>query len=201
MLKGLLIKEWFQIRHSLKRFLGIIVILGIIFGSSGDSISLLWIIEFLCFSSIITTLNLDERTKWDSYERVLAMSIEKKVVSKYIFMILCNLFGTLLGCTISIIISPEECILILGSAFFINILLMVIGIVMLPLLYKFGTERMRVINIAIVLILFYGISIVTEQLAGSNLFNIILVGFPVIGVIAIFISIKISKKIYQYKQL
>ena len=72
---------------------------------------------------------------------------------------------------------------------------------MLPLLYKFGTERMRVINIAIVLILFYGISIVTEQLAGSNLFNIILVGFPVIGVIAIFISIKISKKIYQYKQL
>lgn len=200
-MRGLLIKEWFQIRHSLKRFFGIIVILGLIFGSSGDSISLLWIIEFLCFSSIITTFNLDERTKWDSYERVLAISVEKKVASKYIFMILCNLSGALLGGTMSMIISPGDCMLIVGSAFFINVLLIIIGIVMLPLLYKFGTEKMRVINIAIVLILFYGISMVTEQLVNCNLFNVILVGFPVIGVIGTFISIKISKKIYQCKEI
>lgn len=196
----MLIKDWYQIRHSLKRFFGIIFILSVIFGSSQDNISLLWIIEFLCFSSIITTFNLDERTKWDSYEQILAISVEKKIASKYVFMILCNIFGALLGGIISIVISPEDYLVTIGNAFFISILLIIIGTIMIPLLYKFGTEKMRVINIAIVLILLYSLGAITQRLINHNLLDVILIGLPIVGIISIFISIKISKLIYQCKE-
>lgn len=199
-MKGLLKKEWFQIRHSMKSFIGLIVVLGLVFCLTGDSMSFLWITGIICFSTIITTFNLDEKSGWDIYQRVLEVSARKVVISKYLFMFCCIILGSIIGGAVNLIIQPQMWVEILAAIIVVNIVLILMGSIMIPLLYKFGTEKTRILFIAIILIVLLGFSTIVQKLIAIGLTSIVLIGMPIITIVSLLFSIKISKKIYISKK-
>lgn len=198
---GLLYKEWYQIRHSMKSFIGLMVVLGSVFCLSGDSLSFLWITGIICFSTIITTFSLDEKSGWNMYERVLEIPVKKVVLSKYILMFCFIIIGSIIGGGVNLIIQPKLWEEILASIIVVNIILILMGSIMLPLLYKFGTEKTRILFISIILIVLLGFSTLIQKLIEIDLTSIVVFGIPIITLLSLIFSIQISKKIYINKRV
>lgn len=156
---------------------------------------------------VITTISYDEVDKWDMYALTMPVTRQEMVVSKYLVMIIVNslggMFALIVGFIGAVIMRQTFFTEIAAMIGFIYIITYNLGSTMIPLIYKFETEKARLMLMFCALIptaLIFYIAQMDISLPGIDnawVYVGLLIGLTVVGLI---ISINASLKIYQKKE-
>lgn len=200
---GLLLKDLYTLRRQGKVIL-MVAVFYLIFGLAANNLSMFGtIVVLLSAMAPITTMSYDEYNKWDKYVLSMPVSRQSVVLSKYA-----------LGITFSV---GAAIVLLLANALvrhsdFKLALLSVIGFtaaanlflaIVLPLLFKFGVEKGRIlmiITLAIPTLLVMLFANLGFQLPSEQTVSILAYSAPLFVIIAMFLSMRVSIWIYNRKQ-
>ena len=156
----------------------------------------------------ISTFSYDEYNNWDAYAITLPGGRKSIVKSKYITSLFLTLLSAvitvLLNCLISVINNTdvnEFISSLLGSICAI----VIIQSIMYPLIFKFGMEKGRIVLFILVFVMVGVISLLKNIIKTPNILVVLFndywfIVIPIILVISLLISYKISEKIYLKKE-
>ena len=216
-IKGLIIKDFMNIKSYKTTMIYLIAIFVITSIGNSEISTFLPIMITLIFGMIgISAFSYDSYSKADKY--ILSLPADKKdiVKARYIYVLTITIIGALVGLVVSIGISHikngfAEMENILSSIFGALLGMVILQIIQLPIMYKFGAEKGRIIQmIAIVLIMgiISGITVLFIKASTYDLNSFIQMlrdyGFAMLAIILVllyFISYKISCKIYSKKEI
>ncbi|HBH3121461.1 TPA: ABC-2 transporter permease, partial [Clostridioides difficile] len=178
----------------------------------GNVNNFIGVIIVLCTTMIVSTFSYDDLNKWDSY--VLTMPINRNdiVLSKYLTMLIFSFTGVLVSLIVSVTIGYFKNTLILNETLLINALILSIsvcfGSLILPLIYKFGTERARLSIIlcflvpTLALLVFKSIlENISSPISIEIILNTLVYSLPFVAILLFVISYFISSKIYSKKEV
>ncbi|MCC0781975.1 ABC-2 transporter permease [Clostridioides sp. ES-S-0108-01] len=212
-MKGLILKDLLNLKGNVKFIFLFIIMFGLMssFGD-GNVNNFMGVIIVLCTIMIVSTFSYDDLNKWDSY--VLTMPIKRNdiVLSKYLTMLIFSFIGILVSLIVSVIIGYFKHTLVLGETLLINALILSVsvcfGSLILPLIYKFGTEKARLLMIlcflvpTLVLLVFKNILESTSSpLSIEIILNTLVYSLPFVAIVLFVISYFISSKIYSKKEV
>lgn len=207
-MKGLFLKDLFALRNQGKALIAL-GLFYIVYGIFTENLSIFNIMIILvAVMQPITTLSYDEHYNWDRYAISMPVRRSTIVLSKYILGFFLSLMTSLVVTIATIIMTnftdgtdlQVALMTILGFFVVTNLLIAFI----LPILFKFGVEKGRILMILAVAIP----SLVVMSLVNSGflrsskatLTNLLYLAIPlVIGFIVL--SILISIRIYKRKEL
>lgn len=222
--KGLLIKDFLQLKSYKKNFfLSIFIYATLIFMNSDQAdMGLVGSIMIMFLFSIyaMSTFNYDEKSKADRYILTFPLTKKEVVLSKYLIGIISLLLGALIGMILGIGIMyistktlPDlESILsgLLGGA----IALSFMQAIQIPSIYKYGAEKGRLQIYIIMLIIaliptgIYWLSTKIDLNINVNFVDFFNKAEPFLPFVALalivlnyFISYKVSYKIYSKKEV
>lgn len=224
-MKSLVLKDLYNIGHNFKKtMLLLLVVFLFIFITNGKNglkdidmiLPYISTITLLFSMMIITTFNFDDISKWNHYAMVTAITKKDIVLSKFIVLAIFNIVGLIMGVIFGIvgmsllgIIDPTNtdnwkyilflCPLILITSIFF-------GSISIPLIFKFGAEKARLLTIiafALPSIIFIGILKNFQKLEitltpSNNFF--ILISFLIIILFSIFFMFKLSYNIFSKQE-
>lgn len=148
---GLIFKDFICMKKtSLKLFVFFIVYF-IIFTSTGNISFLSAMIIMLSTMFVITTFAYDEVAKWDCFALSLPVTKKQVVLSKYLLAVIFDVMGILVVFIIHVIknrLIYEELI----SIYALAAVALIIVSILIPLIYKFGTQKSRIWLIVIFLV-------------------------------------------------
>ena len=104
-MKGLIIKDIFNLKKGITTTLIMILFYGIFSYNTGNMSMLIGMTVFIMTSMSISSMSYDDMAKWDGY--ALSMPITRKniVLSKYILSILLSTIATILSTAFSMVIA------------------------------------------------------------------------------------------------
>ena len=152
-MKGLLLKDWYQVKTNMwMMYLTVLAVLAIwILSTSGDSsFAVNYSAVFLGIMPAYL-LSYDHASGWTEYSFALPLSKELQVAEKYLVGLLCTAAAVVIGGLFITVISlrtgttPDKDALSLLAGSVCAILL--INGISLPLLYRFGAEKARMIYV------------------------------------------------------
>ncbi|MGB8454807.1 MAG: ABC-2 transporter permease [Anaerocolumna sp.] len=208
---GLLLKDLFNLRKYLKQVSLSVLIFGLFAINLKTPAYLIGMIVMMSAMMVITSMSYDEYAKWDKL--ALTMPIVKKdiVLSKYILLLVMVLSGTVASGILAGIISAvmklqslKEILLISGS---IALIMLLIFGILIPILFKYGVEKARIIMFAVFGILTLAVVAFVKIMGKLNVtkptqeqIKMLGYAFPVIVLIVLFLSYNISVLIYNKKE-
>ncbi len=209
-MKGLLLKDFYLITKYCRAFFILIIAFGIISAFTSDNI-------FLFYPCVIASMlpmtlqSYDEREKWCTYSAALPYSKAKQVSAKYIIGLLASVISIIIItaaqlyklCTGSVY-SANDLIFLILQLFAISLLPPAFT---LPFIFKFGTEKGRILYYVVIGASCALITINSEsfdlselsQAAASN-GNSYLMLFFVASVILYVVSWILSVKFYKKRE-
>ncbi|NMA83467.1 MAG: ABC-2 transporter permease [Epulopiscium sp.] len=203
-MKGLIIKDLLNLRKYSRSVLSIILFY-ILFAYAVNDRSFIGGMIVLLFTMMaITSFSYDDLAKWDRYALSMPVSRKNMVLSKYTLSILLSTTGTIISILVGLVfmtikdkINVLE--LLITSYIFLAISLLFISI-LLPLIYKFGVEKTRILMMVVVsiptaaVLLFnhFGFPLPTEA---QFMFSLKI--SPLLVILCLFISNFISCRIYE----
>lgn len=215
-MKSLILKDLYNIGHNAKSMLFILVVLAAVFLSTSEVEQYIFMSAILCSMMIVTTFSFDDSAKWTRYAMITPISKKDLVVGKFIvlaiFCVIGSLFGMLVGAIGGAVLKKisfdaagigEFLILTLTAC----VIALVFGSMSIPLVFRFGAERGRVLLLVSFLVpaaicfgiyqllLFMGVKM-TERLI-----FILLCCSPVAAVIWCYVMYKISYRIFVKQEL
>ncbi len=219
--KGLIVKDF----QTLKSYKSTVIAMIVIFMGSAflnDEMSSFFPIFMpLCFGMIaISSFSYDSLAKTDRYLLTFPVNRKDMVKARYIYILLFTLFGSLLGLVFSILIQCIKTGNIIDKEILSNTLAIIIGsllaimflqVFQIPIMYRFGAEKGRIIQMIMIVVLMLGISLIITTL--MKFFNIsldilfimlkdYLIAILGISVIILYIlSFAISCRIYEKKEI
>ncbi|MBZ1206344.1 ABC-2 transporter permease, partial [Clostridioides difficile] len=210
-MKGLILKDLLNLKGNIKFILLFIIMFGFMSSlGDGNDNNFIGVIIVLCTTMIVSTFSYDDLNKWDSY--VLTMPINRNdiVLSKYLTMLIFSFIGVLVSLIVSVTIGYFKNTLILNETLLINALILSIsvcfGSLILPLIYKFGTERARLLMIlcflvpTLALLVFKSIlENISSPISIEIILNTLVYSLPFVAILLFVISYFISSKIYSKK--
>ena len=141
-MKGLLLKDFYNSR-SLLIFYLVLSVFFIIISFLSENIYFLCSLMYMVVGMVLSTMAYDERDNWD--RTAVAYGVPRKTIvqSKYLYMILCFIPAVAVE-VIAVLFAKGELkgnllhssIFLFGSAFGVSLLM--------PFLFRFGTEKARV---------------------------------------------------------
>ncbi|HBG3940404.1 TPA: ABC-2 transporter permease, partial [Clostridioides difficile] len=211
-MKGLILKDLLNLKGNVKFILLFIIMFGFMSSlGDGNINNFIGVIIVLCTTMIVSTFSYDDLNKWDSY--VLTMPINRNdiVLSKYLTMLIFSFIGVLVSLIVSVTIGYFKNTLILNETLLINALILSIsvcfGSLILPLIYKFGTERARLLMIlcflvpTLALLVFKSIlENISSPISIEIILNTLVYSLPFVAILLFVISYFISSKIYSKKE-
>ena len=207
---GFMKKDFAMIKSNFK-LLGVMFVLFTVMGLM-NKMDISFILPFISVMIMISTFSYDHYNKWDAYSISLPNGRKNSVKSKYITTIFMTLIVSIITILLSFLISymntktinyEQTLISMLGSIFGT----LLVFSFMYPAIYKFGVEKARigifvvVFGIAIVgglLSQYIDFSFVTHSLTFLEDYLIIIL--IVTGILMVYISYKISEKIFRKKE-
>ncbi|HBG8261109.1 TPA: ABC-2 transporter permease [Clostridioides difficile] len=212
-MKGLILKDLINLKGNVKFILLFIIMFGFMSSlGDGNINNFIGVIIVLCTTMIVSTFSYDDLNKWDSY--VLTMPINRNdiVLSKYLTMLIFSFIGVLVSLIVSVTIGYFKNTLILNETLLINALILSIsvcfGSLILPLIYKFGTERARLLMIlcflvpTLALLVFKSIlENISSPISIEIILNTLVYSLPFVAILLFVISYFISSKIYSKKEV
>ena len=208
---GLIQKDLYSLRGSLKSIALILVIFGVIFIPQAGGVSFIAVTVFMMSSLVISTISMDDFVKWDKYALTLPLSRKDIVKSKYELLLLLSVTGAAIGLVVSIIYNvmvgeaSAEDILMMGIMM-VAISIALLSIVM-PVIYKFGVEKARILMMACIflpIVLILGLVYAAENLGIDlpEVSNLLLIVMALIASAAVFLlSYFVSLRIYSKTDL
>ena len=206
-MKGLMIKDMLTLKKQ-----GKIMILLLIFyiGYSiytKNSIMLGLVVTIFSMMLPITSLAYDEFGKWDKYALSLPVDRKTVVMSKYLLSLLISVCGFILLTPVAIIISINGEDLTVSGAVIVMACSVLISMfmvsLMLPIIFKLGVEKARLIQMLIVFVPTLIVMLIPSMgitLPSQTLVVVMMVSIPIL-IIALYVaSIFVSLKIYCKKE-
>lgn len=209
---GLIYKDIYNLRKYVKQISISLVILGLVAVNLKNPAYLIGVIAIMCSMMVITSMSYDEYAKWDKYALTMPIMRKDVVLSKYILLILADIIGTgiagILAVIMSLVMNLEgirDISLISGSIALASLFMFS---VMIPILYKYGVEKARIIMFAV-----FGITALAGTAfvklmqwlnipkPGTEQIKLMGYAFPVIVIVTVFISYNISVMVFNKKEL
>ena len=205
-MKGLILKDLLNLKSTFKTLGIMILFFACVFIPQGNGF-IFGIIILMFAMMVVTTISYDDLAKWDTYALTMPVTRKEIVTSKYLIMIILNTLGSLLALVVGIIGN-----MIMGQSFSLEILAItgvifliafIFGSVIIPLIYKFGTEKARLMLILCALIP-TALILLVEQMkiplpTNENpwTYLALLIGLTIAGMV---VSFMISLRIYEKKE-
>lgn len=205
-MKGLILKDLLNLRSTFKMLGAMIVFFAVAFLREGNSF-VFGIIILMFAMMVVTTISYDDLAKWDAYALTMPVTRKEMVLSKYLVMAILNTLGAVLSLIVgivgSVIMRQSFDLEILAIIGIIYLVAFIFGSVIIPLIYKFGTEKARLmlflcalLPTALILLL-EQFNVPLPTTGNPWIYLILLIGFSVAGIV---LSYLISLKIYTNKE-
>ena len=220
-IKGLIGKDFKTIKSYKSTILYMIAIFVICAFLNNDVTIFIPIFVPLCFGMLgISSFSYDNLAKADKYLLTFPLNRKDIVKARYIYILIFTLIGTLLGFILTLIVQEIKTSNIFDKDILGNTLATIIGSLsaimflqafQIPIMYKFGAEKGRIIQMIMIVVLMIGVSLIITtlmKLFGISLDNLVimlknyLIAILGITVIILYIlSFAISCKIYEKKEI
>lgn len=196
-MKGLLLKDFLVITKQLKLFLLIIPVMAITGGASMASIAIL-----LGAVLPMTAIAYDEQSKWNELAAMMPYSRKDLVISKYLLGYLCMAGAAIVFVTAQLIITIArngnmgENLVMLYFSILSGLLLIAVNT---PIMFRFGTQKGRLVFIAFMAFAGAGGAIIKEQylkislVLASHLPMVLFLVALILNVVSVIISLRIKK--------
>ncbi|AFA47801.1 ABC-2 transporter permease [Acetobacterium woodii] len=205
-MKGLILKDILNLKGSFKTLGIMLIFFSVVFISQGNGF-VFGIVIFMFAMMVITTMSYDDLAKWDIYALTMPITRKEMVLSKYLVMGILNSIGIVIALIVGVLGNLElgepiggELLVIVGA---ISLIAVIISSVVIPLIYKFGAEKARLMLIlcalapTAILLLIEQMGIPLPSIDNTWIYGVLLIAFTVVVLV---ISINASIKIYQKKE-
>lgn len=207
-MKGLLIKDLFAVKKQGKIVM-IFLVFYVVYSVAMKNVSMLGaMITLLCAMMPITTMSYDEYCKWDRYALTMPITRKTIVLSKYLFSILLDIAAMC-------IVAPTSAIMVIftkemevGEALLttaaIGGVALVFLSIILPLLFKFGVEKGRMLLMLVIFvptILVFLLNKMGFKMPDEHTLKLFAYASPVIVILVLLVSIWVSIGIYEKKEM
>lgn len=206
---GFIKKDLLTIKGNLKSIIVILFVFIIMSFQNKTNVS--FVLPIICVMLFISTFSYDEYNNWNAYAITLPNGRKSVVKSKYIATIVLAFIAIIITTLISLTISikndsfniEETISSILGSASSVFI----IQSIMYPLIFKFGVEKGRIFLFVGTFLITTAIGLLASVIDWSSIESMLKVFnnywyiiIPIILIMMLYISYKISYKIYIEKE-
>lgn len=213
-MKGLLVKDFLNLKSTFKRLIPIMALWMIIFLPNGNS-TFFGVVIMMMTMMVVTTISYDDLAKWDSYALTMPVSRKEVVTGKYVVMLLLDGMGVIMALIIGLIgvliLKNSSWSEMMAVLVIIASIGLIAGSTMLPLIYHFGTEKARIIIILVAMVptgLVLLLSGMVSERQWQWLTNIgadislsmTIIGLAVFSAFYVACSYMISKRIYEKKE-
>ena len=215
-MKSLILKDLYNIGHNEKSMLFILVVFAIALIPTSGVAGYIFACAILCSMMIVTTFSFDDNSKWARYAMIMPVSKKDLVVGKFIVLAIFCLVGSLFGLVVGLIawLSIKSVSLELsgiGELLFLALTAWVVSIILgsmsIPLVFKFGAEKGRVlllISFLFPVALCFGIYqlfvILGIELTEHFMF-VLLCCSPIIALVWCYVMYQISYRIFNKQEL
>ncbi len=203
---GLIKKDFLIIKNNLKLIIVMLMVFFIM--ALGGQFNISFIPTFIIVMLFISTFSYDEYNNWDAYAITLPGGRKNIVKSKYI----ASLFLTLLSAVITVLLNYLISVInntavneLISSLLGSICAIVIIQSIMYPLIFKFGMEKGRIVLFILVFVMVGVITLLKNIIKIPTLLVVLFNNYwfiviPIILVISLLISYKISEKIYLKKE-
>ena len=205
-MKGLLQKDFYLMRTLARSYA---FILGVFFLLSltgvYDGTFLCTFLVLMCVMIPANTFSYDEQAKWDKYAASLPAGRPGVVRAKYLFTLLVSLAALALAALL------QALLFFLGRAGTATLLEaelsagILMTAILLPLLFRFGSQRGRLYLVLVVAVLtggtVGGAMVLSEAGLDASILLTLLAAAPLVGLVALVPSYFLSLRIYREKDL
>ena len=167
-MKGIVIKDLLTLKSSMKTVVLIVILFGFMGAKSGST-------YMSTFASVyaailpMTCMAFDERSRFNRYAVIMPINIRDVVLSKYVVGLILAVAATVVATAMTAVAGGS-----IGETVAASIAIpMVYHSILLPLMFKFGVEKSRIIILAGVVVPAVGISFLEESGRLSGAINAI----------------------------
>lgn len=215
-MRSLILKDLYNIGHNAKSMLFMLGVLAVVLIPTSGASAYIIISAILCSMMIVTTFTFDDNSRWLRYAMIMPVSKKDIVVGKYIVLVIFCVIGSLFGLVVSLIAGLAMRKITFNLVGIVELLLLTLvalvislisGSMSIPLVFKFGAERARVllvISILVPLAICFGIYQVLVLLGielTDQLVLIILCGSPIIALFWCYVMYRICCQIFKKQDL
>lgn len=210
-MSGLLLKDLLVLRKGAKSYLIFLALYAVLslYWSNGLFSTLLVVIVMMlpmnCFAW-------DNYTKWDTYAGALPVSSRTVVASRYLLVLLVAAAALMLMAALSAVSFLITGVMDWGTFLFSCTSsltgALLVNALTLPLMYKYGPERARILMMVCLIVIFAGVYLLDSWMENSRLSNLPTASQAVSAAFALLIpaaalavSFLISCRIYQHKEV
>ncbi len=153
-MKSLVLKDLFNIGHNAKSMLFILVVFAVALIPFSGVEGYIFVCAILCSMMIVTTFSFDDSSKWTRYAMIMPVSKKELVAGKFmvlaIFCAIGSLFGLIIGFIGGLITHKIVLDIVgIGELLFLTlgawVISLIFGSMSIPLVFKFGAEKGRVL--------------------------------------------------------
>lgn len=215
-MKSLILKDLYNIGHNVKSMLFILVVFAVALIPTSGVAGYIFVCAILCSMMIVTTFSFDDNSKWARYAMIMPVSKKDLVAGKFIvlaiFCLVGSLFGLVVGSIAGLTIKSISFDLAgIGELLFLALTAWVVSIIYgsmsIPLVFKFGAEKGRVLLLISFLFpaaLCFGIYqlfvILGIELTEHFMFALLCCS-PIIALIWCYVMYQISYRIFTKQEL
>lgn len=208
-MKGLILKDLYNLRKYAKTVFLLAAFYTIIIFMMGNANMFLGTVVIMFAASSIASFAYDNQSGWDTYVNTLPVSRKDVVMSKYLLSYLLalagGLFALLVGWINGLLKNTGNFTEMLVAAYAMFGAAVILVSILLPLIYKFGVERSRIIILAAVAIPVAAIFALAQTdslvLPDAKTVEQLLWLSPLIVIVFCMLSCAISCAVYRKKEV
>lgn len=153
-MKSLVLKDLYNIWHNAKSMLFILLVLAFIMIPFVGVDAYIIMSGILCSMMVTTTFSFDDNSKWMKYAMVMPVTKKGIVIGKFVVLLIFSAIGAVSGLIIGSIggvilhkINFGDILTLLLVGVTSLAIAVIIGSMSIPLLFKFGTEKARMLTL------------------------------------------------------
>ena len=153
-MKSLILKDLYNIGHNTKSMLFILLVFAVAFIPTSGVGAYIFICGILCSMMIVTTFSFDDNSKWARYAMIMPISKRDLVIGKFIVLAIFCAIGSVFGLAVGLVgggiagkitFSPAAIVELLFLTLAATVIFLIFGSMSIPLVFKFGAEKGRVL--------------------------------------------------------
>lgn len=207
---GLLLKDLYVLRKTAKIYLAMMVFYMVLtLAGAFDNSMVIGFVCLFCMMLPVSSFAYDEAARWDKYAAAFPAGRRGIVAAKYLLVLCSGVLGLALTAVLSLplqILQRGD----LGEMLLTGAICVSVGLLMnsilLPMLFKLGAERGRVLMMSVYGGLFLLVVLGAKFLVNSERFTpppigLVAAGLVLIAALAVTISYRLSLNIFEKKEL
>lgn len=199
-MRALLIKDILNIKAQGKAILLVLAIWFIIsvFNGSGSFFAALSVVYAILLP--LTSVTADDKCGFERYAMTMPVTRTVMALSKYVFALACALIMAVIGFAACVIIdssSVNEALATCASCFCVAVVLVSL---LLPLVYKFGPEKARLVMMVVFIAGFLTLVFAFDKLGIEPDLELLMIALPALALVLLAVSAVISVGIYRKKE-